>query len=569
MRLLLFCCVCAVATARAQDGTGPGYPKGYFRNPLNIPMQLSGNFGELRSNHYHMGYDLKTQGRENLPVYAAADGYVGRVKIEPFGFGRAIYVHHPNGYTTVYAHLNNFNSALENWVKQQQYNRESWAVDLEVPPGLFAVKKGDFLAYSGNTGGSQAPHLHFEIRQTNPDVNLNPALFGFPISDATRPVLQRLAIYDRTYSTYEQTPRLLPLKAAATGTYVASPALVQVNTPKVSFAVGGYDTQSGSPNRNGIYEMRLQVDDAEVIRFQMDNISYNDTRYLNAHVDYKMKVTRSIWLQHLSELPGYARSIYKKQTGDGVIDISDGEVHQVRITAYDAAGNASHLRFSIRYTPGAGKTVNDAPGKMFYPQMVDGYETDDCEFYLGERCLYDSVRITYSKQQSTDSVAVSALHAIGAPYIPLHEAMLVRIKPDRVLTPAEETRTVMQWIGSNRKAVQKVEWQGGWAAARFREFGRFQLVTDTTPPVITPLGLTDGANLKNATRIIFTVKDNLGSIKKVRAELDGKWLRFTNDKGGSFIYRFDEHCPPGGHTLRIMAEDEAGNRAERIIRFVR
>src|SRR5690606_31299560 len=107
---------------------------------------------------------------------------------------------------------------------------------------------------------------------------------------------------------------------------------------------------------------------------------------------YKMKVTRSIWLQHLSELPGYARSIYKKQTGDGVIDISDGEVHQVRITAYDAAGNASHLRFSIRYTPGAGKTVNDAPGKMFYPQMVDGYETDDCEFYLGERCLYDSVR---------------------------------------------------------------------------------------------------------------------------------------------------------------------------------
>src|SRR4051812_351735 len=150
------------------------YPSSYFRNPLNIPISLSGNFGELRPNHYHMGLDIRTHKVQNLPVFAAADGYVARVKIEPFGFGRAIYINHPNGFTTVYGHLNNFFPQLEQYVKEKQYENESWSVFLEIPPTLFPVKKGSLIAYSGTTGGSQAPHLHFEIRSTSDDVNLNP-----------------------------------------------------------------------------------------------------------------------------------------------------------------------------------------------------------------------------------------------------------------------------------------------------------------------------------------------------------------------------------------------------------
>ena len=159
-----------------EAGSQTTYPKGYFRNPLNIPISLSGNFGELRPNHYHMGVDIKTAARENLPVYAAADGYISRIKIEPGGFGRAIYITHPNGYTTLYAHLNNFAAKIDAFVKQQQYANESWKVELDVSPALLPVKKGDFIAYSGNTGGSQAPHLHFEIRRTSDDVNVNPLL---------------------------------------------------------------------------------------------------------------------------------------------------------------------------------------------------------------------------------------------------------------------------------------------------------------------------------------------------------------------------------------------------------
>src|SRR5580692_9994511 len=147
------------------------YPRDYFRDPLDVPISLAANFGELRPNHYHMGLDIRTQHRENLPVYAAADGYVARVSIEPAGFGQAVYINHPNGYTTVYGHLNDFFPALAAYVKQQQYDQESWKVFIDIPADLFPVRKGDWIAYSGSTGGSEAPHVHFEIRSTAEDVN--------------------------------------------------------------------------------------------------------------------------------------------------------------------------------------------------------------------------------------------------------------------------------------------------------------------------------------------------------------------------------------------------------------
>ena len=180
------------------------YPKGYFTWPVLAEKALAANFGELRPNHYHMGLDCKTNQKENLPIVAAADGYVAKVKIEPFGFGRCIYINHPNGLTTLYAHLNDFYPALENYIKQQQYKMQSWKLFLEnIPANLFPVKKGQLIAYSGNTGSSQCPHLHFEIRDTKTDKVLNPLLIGFHITENIAPAVLRLAEYDRKKSTYE------------------------------------------------------------------------------------------------------------------------------------------------------------------------------------------------------------------------------------------------------------------------------------------------------------------------------------------------------------------------------
>lgn len=568
MRIITLLLLLNSTSLVAQIFPPTSYPQGYFRDPLDIPMRLAGNFGELRPGHYHMGFDIKTNSRENLPVYAAADGYIGRIKIEPYGFGRAIYVVHPNGFTTVYAHLNAFNPTLEKWVKDQQYQQQSWKVFLELSPGLFTVKKGDFLAYSGNTGGSQAPHVHFEVRRTKDDVNVNPFLFGFPVADNVPPKLLRLAVYDRTRSVYEQSPRLFPLKAASVSSYLPSPSVITVASPKVSFAIGAWDTQTGSSNLNGIFETTLLVDDQPIVAFRMDNISYNDTRDLNAHIDYKTKFQGGPFLQHVSELPGYTNAIYKRNKGNGVVDISDGKVHSISIVVKDASGNTSTLNYKVRFNE-ADQEIPIYSDKQFYPQMMDGFESPECEFYLGERCLYDSVHIKYAKTANSNGSVVSSIHSIGAAYIPIRDSALVRIQPIKTLTDAEKTRTIMQWFAGTKKEVQKVQWQGNWASARFRDLGNFQLVIDTEPPAITPVGFTNGSDLSKATRIVFNVDDNFERFKNVRTELDGKWLRFTNDKGKTFIYIFDEKCMSGQHQLKIRAEDEAGNVTEKVYDFTR
>lgn len=540
------------------------YPKKYFRNPLGIPISLAANFGELRSNHYHMGLDIRTDGRENLPVFAAAEGYIARVKIEPFGFGQVIYINHPNGYTTVYAHLNSFFPALAEYVKQQQYKLESWKIFLELPPGMFPVKKGDLIAFSGNTGGSEGPHLHFEIRRTADDVNLNPMLFGLPITDKVPPVIHRLAVYNLGKSIYEQTPLMTPNKKGRLSTVI--PLSITTGASEVGFAIAATDAQSGSTNPNGIFEAVLFDNGKAVNGFQMDNISYNSTRNINAHIDYKTKANGGPYLQQLFELPGYKQSIYKM--AGGKIDISDGSVHNIRIVVKDAYSNESSLQFDVHYKHGRISNTS-LPGKIFYPSMLDGFETDDCEFYIGERSLYDSVHIPYTRSNSLSPEAVSMMHGIGTTYIPIQDSLLVRIKLNIDLPSTKKEKVLMQRLAPNKSELQKVQWQNDWASASFRDFGNFQLVLDEQLPTIRAIGFADGADLSKATQIAFIIRDNLGAISSFRAELDGKWLRFTNDKERAFIYKFDEKCAPGEHQLKIIVEDAAGNMNSQTFKFTR
>jgi hypothetical protein len=290
---------------------------------------------------------------------------------------------------------------------------------------------------------------------------------------------------------------------------------------------------------------------------------------MNAHIDFKTKATGGSYLQHLSDLPGYINSIYNRIRGDGVLDISDGEVHNIRIEVKDAYGNTSVVSTKVQYRQPSAINRPAVAGKLFYPLMLDGFEAEDCEFYIGERCLYDSVHIRYSKTASANPLVASAVHAIGTSYIPLQDSFMVRVMPNKPLTEEQQQRTVVQWFSGAKASVQKAEWLNGWAAAKFRDFGFYQLVVDETPPAILPVGFADGSDLSKATRIVFTITDNLSKFKNVRTELDGRWLRFSNDKGRTFIYRFDEKCLSGSHELRIRVEDEAGNVTDKVFRFKR
>src|SRR5664279_528463 len=305
---LIFFLLLLSRSVSGQFFQNPSYPRNDFRNPLGVPIKLAANFGELRANHYHMGLDIRTEHRENLPVYAAADGYIYRIKIEPFGFGQAIYILHPEGYLTLYAHLNAFYPALAAWVKQKQYEKERWDLTLDPPAGLFNVKKGQQIANSGNMGGSQGPHLHFEIRTFPNDVNLNPLLFGLPVKDDTPPVIRSLSVYDRNRSFYEQQPLFITVKGKSARYTLMAPELV-CNTPNPEFRIVGFNTQTGSDNPNGIYEGVIYDNGVAASGFQMNRISYNETLGINAHIDYPTHAHGGPYYQLLFRMPGYNHSI--------------------------------------------------------------------------------------------------------------------------------------------------------------------------------------------------------------------------------------------------------------------
>lgn len=521
--------------------------------PVATAPALSANFGELRSNHYHMGLDARTEQRENLKVLAAEEGYISRIKIEPWGFGRAIYIDHPNGVTSLYAHLNDFYPALEKWVTDQQYAKEQWALDIMVPKDLFKVTKGQFIAYSGNSGGSMGPHLHFELRDTKTEVVLNPLKHGFSVPDRIAPDIIRLALYDRCVSTYEQSPKMIPLRRTG-NTYSATTPQVVVNTDKISFAITSYDKYSGSTNQNGIYSARLFENDRLISSFRMDSISYDDTRYLNAHIDYRTKLSGGPYLQHLSKLPGDEQSIYRTD-GDGVIILGD-EPKDIRIEVSDPEGNTATIRLKIKAS-NILKSPLASGIQMFHPGFINVFENEEVKFYLPEKSLYDSFRFVYNRITSPDGLHTYQLHKA---IVPVHGYFPVSIKAN---IPMEDSSKVImkRWYGS-RKDFKKAVFGNGWYTARFREFGNYQLIVDKKPPVISAIS-------KNASRIYFTIVDETEELQNFRAELDGKWLRFSNDKGRAFIYKFDERCPPGSHTLKIYVEDLAGNVSEKTFNFTR
>ena len=538
------------------------YPQNYFQWPVGATIGIAANFGELRPNHYHMGLDCRTDQHENVPVYAAADGYIAKVKIEPFGFGRCIYINHPNGLTTLYAHLNAFAPALEKYVTEQQYSLKRWGIFIDIPANLFPVKKGEQIASSGNTGGSQGPHTHFEIRDTKTDKNLNPLLFGMPLQDNTAPDIIRLAVYDRSISTYDQSPKIYPLKKI-NGIYTVAGGYIIAPSDKVSFAITAYDRYTGSTNQNGIYAAAVFVDDNETSRFEIDSISYDETRYLNAHIDYRVRSSGGPWLQHLTPMPGYVNSIYTTDKNRGVIMISD-KPDSVKIFVADADGNESQLNVVLKPPVNIPAQKIFTATQKFIPNYVNIFENDKVKFYLPENALYDTVNFIYKEMASAGEQNIYQLHNAT---IPVHTYFMVNIKAD--FTAEDSSKIVMKRSYGAKDDYRKANHSKGWYNASFREFGNFELTVDKIPPVVNPIGFRDGMNAAKLNRILFSVSDNTEEIQSFTALLDGNWLRFSNDKGRNFIYVFDDHCPPGEHELKVTVIDQVGNTTEKTFKFTR
>ncbi|EFK37171.1 putative peptidase [Chryseobacterium gleum] len=557
-KLMVAICFIHTIIINAQNN----YPQNYFRNPLNIPMQLAANFGAIRTNHFHMGLDLRTNSQENLPVLAAAEGYVSRIKVERYGFGNAIYITHPNGYTTVYAHLNKYFNKLDEYVKEKQYKDEKWEQDITFQPGQFPVEKGQQIALSGNTGGSAGPHLHFEIRDTKTEECLNPLLFGFNIPDSVAPIISGLYWYDRRFSTYEPGANGIAVKKAGSS-YTAD--AVRVSSPKISFGIKAVDKANQGFNL-GIYNAELLMDGKLMYSFKIDKVHYDDTRYINGCIDYTKFIRDKVGIQHLSALPGMKLQNYSVPELSGIINLQDEDVHNIEIVVKDVKGNTSRLTARVQLS-NAGSGIASS-GKTVVPNEGKTLTTENAEISFSKNALYDAVNFNAYEKTSANPDAASNSIVLHNPYIPVHDDYTLKIKTNRKLSNAEKDKAVIILDYGSDKDFVKAKWNADQAEGRFNRLGTAQLVIDNTLPSVSP-GWNDGALVSSSSlRLKGTTK--VGDIVSFRAELDGKWLRFARVKD-DFVYIFDEKCSKGSgsHTLKVTTINTAGNTNTQIFTFRR
>ncbi len=525
-------------------------------NPLPIKPALSGSFGELRSNHFHAGLDLKTGGKEGMEVMAAASGHVSRIKISPYGYGLALYIDHPEGYTTVYGHLRSFNPEIGAYVKAAQKSAESFEVDVYPGEDELPVEKGQVVAYSGNTGGSGGPHLHFEVRETVTEVPRNPLLFGFPLDDRLRPRIQALAIVPIGEGSSVNGKRY-PLRASANRSSINANQPVKVKGA-FSVAVNGYDQFSGSLNQNGFYRLKLFADSLLISTFTSDSIPFHDSRFINAQIDYRYYYNQKSRFLRLYRLPGNDLEAARYKREDGVMALNPGK-HSIEVWAEDLGGNVEKVSFSVMVSE-AGQVQEEKPEQWMEWNTYNYYETTASQVAIPEGALYESIDFSVSERldSTNDKSATISVHKSD---VPLHKPISIRLKTYGVSDSSKAFIAQLNSAGGFRRALAS-HWNGKWLEAESKYFGKFKVMEDVKAPSITYPG--GGSYFRTtASALDFRISDNRSGIYDYDAFVDGQWVvaAYEPKKRRLRVQTEDVPATNAEHELRIYVTDMVGNVA--------
>lgn len=532
-----------------------------FRYPLDVPPSLSANFGELRPNHFHSGIDLKTQAVVNKPVYSIADGYISRINISPSGYGLALYINHPDGKTSVYGHLNSYAPAIAKYIKEEQYKQERYSIDIILDRNKISVKKGDLVAYSGNTGSSMGPHVHFEIRKTDTQEALDPLpFFKNVLMDTQQPIIKGIAVYPiegKGVINNSDKPFRQTITTLKNGNY--STIKENINAwGVIGVGINAIDKMNGTTNVYGVKKVNLFCNDTEIWSYNMSSFLFEQSRMINSFIDFDYWYNKKSFYMKSYIEPGNKLPLYKS-INNGYIEIKEERTYNIRYELEDLYGNKTTYSFSI-----IGKK-QDIPQPQKCSQVLawdqnNHYISDNFSIIIPKDRLYTDVGLIL--QETANTGFQSNLYTVHNSYVPLNDYCDMKIKMTKDSIANKSQYGIVRvhngkeyWIGGT--------YNNGYMNTKIRELGHTYTVSfDNKAPTITAV---QPAKWVSLSKITIKVTDNKSGIKSYRGTIDGKFALFEHDsKSPTYIYKFDPTRLKKGnnHKLVFVATDACGNESQ-------
>jgi len=545
------------------------YPKNYFRSPVDFKITLSGTFAELRNNHFHSGIDIRTF-TSGKRVYAVADGIVSRIKVSAGGYGKALYIDHPNGYTSVYAHLSKFTPKIEAFIKSQQYRNKSFEIDIDInelksqKKELFKFEKGAIIAYSGNSGSSMGPHLHFELRETKSEWPINPMLFNFKILDTKAPKIYNLYAYplDKNSSVNgKNTRQVFKVHASNTSNFILKTNKIKLHG-KIGFAIHAEDVLDNTWGQCGINKVQLKINDSLITNYAFDTFSFDESSYVNSHMDYELNQANNRKVHKTFIEPNNKLNFYSKMKSDGSYEFNENKNYKIEFSVFDSYQNKAKLQFKATGDTTSVSFPEEECTSTFKYQNENRFSRSDIELKFPKNCFYSDLNFDYST--NLDSTFLSAVHHIHNSTVALNKYYSISIKMKNINPSLSDKLVIVQIDKDKKLSSAGGVYIDGFIKTKTKYLGNYAVTLDTIAPTITTKTDYRNKNISKLKFIDFTVKDELSGIKTYEGEIDNKWVLFEFDKKNDrLFYTFDKKrlIKNKKHHLKLFVKDAVGNQS--------